>query len=1495
MASNTPSWHTDWNKCCICQTDKKEELTSPLANPTKRVGDGYTLLGKNIPRFNSINEMPIKLYPARLDDGSGIEKTLMKNKAQYHVSCRLLFNNTKLERAEKRSAPAADRDEKSSSSSKIQRRTPDPKNSECFLCEEEGDNLSQAMTMKLNKKINECATTLNDGKLLAKLSAGDVVAQDMKYHPTCLAALYNRKRAYLNTQRQKETEEVLQGKEAYPMAFSEMLTYINEMKTASLSGPLTFLLSELCGLYKDRLEQLGIDSPEVHATRLKEQLLFHIPELEAHRAGRDVVLAFKKDVGAILEQASKYGEAIHLAKAAGMIRRDMLQHKSQFNSTFHDGCLEQAVPASLLQFVCMIEHGADIKSQLQHGASKSDLAMSQLLQYNCFAKSQKGTQVHRHSKDRETPFPVYVGMSVFAKTRKRQLIEMLHENGLSISYDRVLEISTQLGEAVVAQYVEDGVVCPPVLRKHVFTTSAVDNIDHNPTSTTAKSSFHGTSLSLFQHPSSDSPGEERVPLKLSTDVRVHKVPELPDAFTNVQPAYITKNPNPAVVEAHPYPAPESIHLHLKQEYNWLEEVFLTETVGDEVSITWAAHHAAQKRGLPFEVSITSLLPLLRDQAHSVATIKHAMKKIQETVAFLNPGQIPVIVADQPLFALAKQIQWLWVMEYGEDNFVIMFGGLHIEMAGLKSLGTLLEGSGWTSAITEAGVASSGTAESFLTASSVTRTRQAHQITACSLYALMKEAYQDYCSESQESGRPTLTFEDWRDERGHESPQFQFWNLVLDMELTIFLLIRSLREGDFELYREALSELIPYFFANNNVNYARWLPIHLRDMMSLDQQHPEVAMEFHKGNFVVHKSRREFSALALDQAHEQNNAVIKGDGGAIGLTEDPGALRRWMVAGPEVSRLVAGYQAMSCVKDATITNKHHEQTPSAQRSFLEKKKALQAVMKEMGNPFQEESADLLVLDTKNIADPALAELVGTHHERGKEQFQSFMEGLQNEGECSFYHPIKRNKAAFFKHEQAARSSKEKVLKDDCQLFSRMFISCQVRQCDLHDFFKHENQSAPASLSDNGKLHTCQKSQLAEILQAQVTLPDREPEGDAIIIDGSALIHAMPPRSTKSFDDYAREDILPKVESYGAKYERVDIVFDVYKKASLKSETRSKRGKGIRRRVTGRSKTPTNWRGFLRDDNNKAELFHFLAEKMCEVETRSTVIVTRGDVAISNKIKSLDAVAPCSHEEADTRMFVHARDATLQGSQSLVIKANDTDVLVIAISTMPSLQELGLESMWLAFGQGATARWIPVHEVVLAMGPEKVSGILYFHAFTGCDVVSGFRGKGKKSAWQTWNVCDDVSETFAKLSHCPGEVSDDDLQKLEHFVVLLYDRSSAATGVDEARLDLFARKQRSYDAIPPTRAALMEHAKRAAYQGGIIWGQATVSNPDTGSPANWGWTQTAETWQVCWTTIPPIATSCQELTKCSCKKGCTRKCKCFNLGLSCTALCSCLCEQ
>ena len=64
----------------------------------------------------------------------------------------------------------------------------------------------------------------------------------------------------------------------------------------------------------------------------------------------------------------------------------MIDHKSTFAGIFHEGCVECAISSTLLQFVCMIEHGADINSQLRFGAPKTDLTMAQLLQYNCYAK-----------------------------------------------------------------------------------------------------------------------------------------------------------------------------------------------------------------------------------------------------------------------------------------------------------------------------------------------------------------------------------------------------------------------------------------------------------------------------------------------------------------------------------------------------------------------------------------------------------------------------------------------------------------------------------------------------------------------------------------------------------------------------------------------------------------------------------------------------------------------------------------------------------------------------------------------------------------------------------------------------------------------------------------------------------------------------------------------------------------------------------------------------
>lgn len=106
----------------------------------------------------------------------------------------------------------------------------------------------------------------------------------------------------------------------------------------------------------------------------------------------------------------------------------------------------------------------------------------------------------KHSKCCETLLPLYIGAMLHAKTRKKELVENFFELGLSVSYERVLHLSSDLGNAVSQQFKDNQVVCSPQLRVNLFTTAAVDNIDHNPSSSTSDSSFHGTAISVIQHP-----------------------------------------------------------------------------------------------------------------------------------------------------------------------------------------------------------------------------------------------------------------------------------------------------------------------------------------------------------------------------------------------------------------------------------------------------------------------------------------------------------------------------------------------------------------------------------------------------------------------------------------------------------------------------------------------------------------------------------------------------------------------------------------------------------------------------------------------------------------------------------------------------------------------------------------------------------------------------------------------------------------------------------
>ena len=134
---------------------------------------------------------------------------------------------------------------------------------------------------------------------------------------------------------------------------------------------------------------------------------------------------------------------------------------------------------------------------------------------------------------------LHLGLKVHAVTRSKTLVNILNNLGLCVSYDRVLQIQSNISNKICKHYEEEKVVCSPNLRRDLFTISAVDHIDHNPTSETAKDSFHGTAVSLMQHQTKTFSGIDRNwDIAESTPSSTRTINVLPSTYTTIPPAAI---------------------------------------------------------------------------------------------------------------------------------------------------------------------------------------------------------------------------------------------------------------------------------------------------------------------------------------------------------------------------------------------------------------------------------------------------------------------------------------------------------------------------------------------------------------------------------------------------------------------------------------------------------------------------------------------------------------------------------------------------------------------------------------------------------------------------------------------------------------------------------------------------------------------------------------------------------------------------------------------
>ncbi|KAG7172958.1 hypothetical protein Hamer_G008456, partial [Homarus americanus] len=206
----------------------------------------------------------------------------------------------------------------------------------CFFCNQHARDTNSwhyASTFELDARVRKCALQLQEQHFLAKLSAGDPIAQEAKYHVQCLVSVYNKARqAKVQVSDEMEDNTLINP----GIALAEPVSYIEDAHTET-EALRVFKLADLTRVYTTRLEQLGIN-------------------LQAHKKGRDVSLVLNKDVGPTLRKTCDHdadNAAIHPARIASIVRRNLFKMETSFIVTFDCQCQESSVPNSLMTLVSM--------------------------------------------------------------------------------------------------------------------------------------------------------------------------------------------------------------------------------------------------------------------------------------------------------------------------------------------------------------------------------------------------------------------------------------------------------------------------------------------------------------------------------------------------------------------------------------------------------------------------------------------------------------------------------------------------------------------------------------------------------------------------------------------------------------------------------------------------------------------------------------------------------------------------------------------------------------------------------------------------------------------------------------------------------------------------------------------------------------------------------------------------------------------------------------
>ena len=681
------------------------------------------------------------------------------------------------------------------------------------------------------------------------------------------------------------------------------------------------------------------------------------------------------------------------------------------------------------------------------------------------------------------------------------------------------------------------------------------------------------------------------------------------------------------------------------------------------------------------------------------------------------------------------------------------------------------------------------------------------------------------------------------------PNATFWSDFIDMVQLLLGFVRSSRTRNWPMHIQCLQEMLPWITAYDRTNYSRYLPVYILDMLCLSSTHPDAHDQLMSGEFAVQlSSNSAFSRIPHDQTIEVTiNKDTKTSGGLIGKTLHHDTVNKWIWIAADKARYYEcskdlcgmGVAGSICHKDGGTARVARDEETVQQ---------IVETVKTLVDPFTHQDVITHITSGKHASTPIEHDLLSAGQVRLKAVHTFATERLGTDGITSFHDTLPRQSlktfASFTAKSRQARSTD--LEQETTAIFALLYDVGNEANVTRDVLLSFELTSVPRALADaDGAKHANKKSDLLHIL-CDKAIDATLPVNMTHVIDAMALLQSIR-NPANTYAELAVQVFLLALKGTG-NHAIIHWVIDTYPDISIKKAEHGRRedvlGGALEYTIkSGSQRVLCQFKRALRSAQYKKQLTIFFVETWADglysqyIRGR-TVYVTEGHTCykLSADIDVVQCVVQdnltCQHEEADTRILLHAVHASAECDLPILLRSPDTDVLVLAVHVCA----LHLESLPLIFRVQHQKAWryVDVPSIARELGVAVCEALPGMHAFGGCDSTSQFVGRGKKTTMKLLDNADFLEAM--RLLGTDFMPTENTLQKAEIAICILYN-SLGCNNTNQVCNLKWNRTTKDITKLPPCHDSAVLHIRRANYQA-AIWRRCLEADMDTPIP-RWPW--------------------------------------------------------